>query len=503
MNKYYVSVDRGSDSNDGLSPATPWKTIGKAIGPSPGVSLGTDGATVYIEPGAYYESVTLALNPSDVAPLAIVGDCDGAGFLAGGRTTPTVGVVEWSAWVDDATPRTDPCLSGGSGSHVALRRLKMYGGIANPGCVQVTTGKSWSIVDSAFICSHSVPSALVTFGASASGGATAGLGLLVERCSFLADAAVAGVLVVAAEAAAEYSLDSVIRDCRFVGGYGFRMTHVSTGLGALGTGVTVEHCTSFAGYRGAMIYEGVATPTLTTPVSIRGCFFRAAITMTAGNATHVTEDWNVLVGGNPANVPAGPNSIRARRAVFDFDDGLLVGTPLRPMGTPTAGSLLGGFVGSGAFPPTDLTGRARPEGSGAARPAAGALERHDTGEANAQYADAGSSACLALTGPSSLERPILVDATATTIGVKVRWDGNHGDANKPRAVLLANPEIGIASDQSVEPATSGGSGSTPNAYEALTFAPVTPTKAGALMLRLESRSAAGNGVAYFDSITLS
>jgi len=57
--------------------------------------------------------------------------------------------------------------------------------------------------------------------------------------------------------------------------------------------------------------------------------------------------------------------------------------------------------------------------------------------------------------------------------------------------------------QVVTATTAGGSGSTPNAFETLTFAGFTPTRKGAVMLRLVSRSASGNGAAYFDTITLS
>ena len=118
------------------------------------------------------------------------------------------------------------------------------------------------------------------------------------------------------------------------------------------------------------------------------------------------------------------------------------------------------------------------------------------------HQDAGSTACMALVGPSSQERPILVDSQPTTISVKVRWDGNHGDAAKPQAVLIAEPQIGVAGQVATATST-GGTGSTPNAFETLTFAPFTPTGPGVVMLRMVSRAAAGNGAAYFDTITFS
>ncbi len=506
MNTYYVSSVRGDDATGAGTALSPWKTISKAIGNNASVSLGATGARVYIEPGTYYEAVVLGLTPSAATPLEILGDCDGAGFLAGGYSTPTTGVVDWSAWFSDSTYRSSPCIDGGTKSHVSLSRLKMHGGsvaAAVGSCVHATTGKSWTIVDSIIVPFPGGDG--VVFGTSAAP-ATAGLSLTIDRCDFHLVGR-NGVMITAAETAAEYSLQSVIRNCRSWGGTSVRLASGSTtGLGCLGTGLTIEHCSfllSTAGSGNVTIYDGITIP-LASPIVLRSTILFGTSGVRAGHLSHVAEDWNVFFTQyNRVNVSNGANSSVSIRPVIDREDGRLVGTPLRPMGEPTPGSRLGGFVGSGTSPDTDLMRRARPEGFQSIRFAAGALERHDTGEINTPLADTGSPGCLALRGPSSLERPILVDSTAVAISVKVRWDGNHGDARKPQAVLFANPEIGITADQVVTASSTGGTGNTPNGYETLSFSTITPTRPGALMLRLISRSATGTGVAYFDSITLS
>lgn len=496
MNQYFVSAARGSDSSGDGSATNPWKTIGKAIGATSGVSLGVGGARVYVEPGTYYESVTLALSPTATTPLEIVGDCDGAGFLAGGHPAPKTGVVDWSGWSDDFTPSASAaCLFATAKGYVTLRNLKLIGGAVATSCV-TTNGDSpgWTFAGVAFVPYPNRYAARIAVPAGSP------LGWTFDRCTFQGSVQPA-LRIDAARHSSEYSLGVAFRNCRLVAIGGLSLTATGTG-DFLATGVVVEHCTFSVGSRSIDVYTGVTTP-LTTPVRVRGCFFTSTAGIEAGHASHVAEDWNDFCCPTPrTNVAAGANSRSSVRPAIDLEDGLFDGTPLRPRGTPTPGSPLAGRVGSGSYPPLDATGRNRPEGCGSPFPATGALERHDTGEPNTAYADAGSAACLALRGPSSLERPILLDAAPTTISVKVRWDGNHGDAKKPRVILVANPEIGIAADQVLIATTTSGTGATPNAFETLTFAPVTPTKAGAIMLRFISRSATGTGVAYFDSITL-
>ncbi|WP_337176961.1 hypothetical protein [Paludisphaera sp.] len=498
MNHYYISAARGSDSAGDGSATSPWKTIGKAIGPGPAAALGADGARVFIEPGTYREAVALALTPTAGAPLEIVGDCDGAGFLAGGRAEPMTGVVDWSAWADDFTPSTTtPCLNVSGKGHVTLRGLKMHGGNYTASCLYLNGAcPSWILRDVIFVAYPNKYAVLAT----PPGGAP--VPLLVDGCDFHSPGST-GVQVNVDRSASEYPLGHVYRNCRFNGVNGVVFSLSGTGLN-IATGITIEHCSFLATTTAITVYNNAGGMATVEPLVVRGCLFVSTYGILAGNVANVAEDWNDFCCTVPrTNTAAGANSRSPVRPAVEREDGRLVGVPLRPMGTPTPGSPLAGRVGSGPYPARDFTGRARPEGLGSALPATGALERHDTGEPDVAHADAGSSGCLALRGPASLERPILVDATTTTISVKVRWDGNHGDTKKPRAVLLANPEIGVAADQMLIATSTGGSGSTPNAYETLTFAPVTPTRAGALMLRLASRSTTGHGVAYFDSIVVS
>ena len=513
MANFYVSATRGSDSTGTGTAASPWKTIGKAIGPSPAAAL-SGPTTIYVEPGVYYEGFTLGLAPTSAARLRIVGDCDGAGFAAGGYATPKTGIVEWAAWSDDATLRGVPCLAATSKSFVSLERIKFIGGQAfgalKGSCVSVVGGSDWTLRDCTFLPSETPGNAnsAVSLVGAPGGGA---MNHLVERCDLYSSPGYnLNCLDVAIyEQAAEYDANVAVRNCRIIPlsgnqGVGFNLRVAGGSGGKLARGVLVEHCTVLGNNYPLQFYAGVVGKPLATPNAARGCLIQGSQNgIVAGDATHVAEDYNVLNASTPRiNVPVGAHSASNVRPSLDLGDGRLVGTPLRPYLEPVAGPLAQGRVPSG-FPAVDLMNRARPEGLGSTSAACGALERHDTGEPDATFADVGSASCLALRGPGSLERPILVDPVPTTVRVKVRWDGGHGDAAKPRAVLLANPEVGLLADQVVTATSTGGVGSTPNAYETLTFAPFTPTRAGAVMLRLVSRSASGTGAAYFDSITLS
>jgi len=504
MANYYVSTTRGSDSAGTGSATSPWKTIGKAIGSSPAITLSGTGDALYIEPGVYRELVALGLSPTAAGPLAIVGDGDGAGFKAGGYSSPVTGVVEIRAWTDAATPMTTgEVLSANAKSYVAVRNIKMIGGNGSGNaCFNLTgTFSDWSFEDCIFI-----GSATRAGTGAINGAAGAALNVSFKRCDFVGVAHSStyyGVQLRTPLNSTEYNVNVVFQNCNFFGTAGAVQVVQVGGVGTgWSTGIRVQQCGFWFCYRG--VHVG-SNPTLTTPIGVYGCTFMFIV-----NGVVVTTPGQVVEDGNAyacninlsAGITAGTHSIATACPAFNLHDERLYGGVLRPYLEPSAVSPFLGAGNYGSPPNVDLYNRGRPEGGGSAVASIGSIERHDTGARNTTFADAGSPACLALVGPSSQERPILVNAQATTISVKVRWDGNHGDASKPQVKLLANPEVGVSA-QTVTAASTGGTGGSPNGYETLTFAPITPTAAGVVMLRMISRSASGAGAAYFDTITLS
>lgn len=105
---YYVSQQRGSDANDGLSPTSPWATLAKA---NTTVTASVDGDTyINIGPGTYRERLVLAnagidsthriIWRGDPDAIRVRGDKPGRVRITGAdaNETPTAGhVINWNA----------------------------------------------------------------------------------------------------------------------------------------------------------------------------------------------------------------------------------------------------------------------------------------------------------------------------------------------------------------------------------------------------------------------
>ena len=74
-------------------------------------------------------------------------------------------------------------------------------------------------------------------------------------------------------------------------------------------------------------------------------------------------------------------------------------------------------------------------------------------------------------------------------------NANHGTANKPQVLLIAEGQIGVAAQTLTMTAAA-------DTWETLGFAAFTPTAAGVVTIRVVSRSAKPFGSAYFDSVVV-
>lgn len=124
----------------------------------------------------------------------------------------------------------------------------------------------------------------------------------------------------------------------------------------------------------------------------------------------------------------------------------------------------------------------------------GAVGRHENAQKETTTVDAGSSA-LRLTNISTHDLLIPVDAASTTITIRSRYDSEHATTNKPQITLLANAEIGVTT-QTITGAAAV------DTWETLTLSAFTPTAKGWVTVRLISRAANPDGIAYFDTLTV-
>jgi hypothetical protein len=514
----------------------PWATLSKGMVATSPVS---GGDTIFIEPGKYNTQAAFARSGSAGNPITIVGDVDGAGFRAGGVANPKVGPVIMTSYSNDttgATSFTSPIatVTSANVSFINIRNLYVLGtaqGGGVKGAIYVTPGigytcTDWTITDCVVSAGHDSfvngGCAFVYYHPLTNGVDPPPTNFTIDRCTFLSYGSTSWKGTVhfhLSKGTVEIDHNVRIRNCQIIGGMcGVTINTLTNGaLTAFPVGLRVQNCTITHYHTwGVNLYQtsgiNVATP-LTGGVTnyVYGSYiFGAGVGFAAGHSSQVVEDGNYTPSGRAAAVVAGANSRTTGAPLVNPGLERIIGLPPRPFLEPlpiSTSPLIG--VGSYGTPSAyDIHNRQRPDGLGSLYPTIGAHEIHDNGERNTVYADGGTGACLQLgPGPMSQDRLLSLPASATAISVKVRWDGNHGDATKPQAILLPNPEIGITAGQTVTATTSyatgGGSSAVPGSYETLTFAPITPTVAGGLILRMVSRPAAASGNAYFDTIAVS
>jgi hypothetical protein len=505
MANYYVSPS-GADSNNGLGPDAssstnrPFQTLARAIGSS-GVAVAGD--TVYLAPGVYRGSVSIGVDGASGNRITIAGDpANGQGFkdAAGNRISP--GEVRLTPYdIDDRTApssNTTPLILQARG-YLTFRNLWIVGGRNAASATAINTasngaGRGISFIDCVISQGYAPMSAdLILYNGSADG---SGNGVpadwTFERCTFLSINRRC-LSINGSTANVDYSLNFQIRNCLFLGGNaGVQVGGSGSGAGKPG-GVSINACT-FLGQSPNCVATGNANVSTTDPVDVRHSILITTNTALSANVLgQIVEDYNLIASGSSyGSISAGAHTQRSGDYSLNVDIGQsrIWGQSPRPFFTPTAGSPLLGFGGDSTAPTTDWANRARPEGGRSTANAVGYLERHDTAAQETTTTDSGPG--IRIEGPGSHEFALPVDAVATAISVKARFDSAHGPANKPQAILLSAAEIGVSAQSLTMSAPV-------DTWETLTFAPITPTARGVVTIRLVSRAAAGNGRAFFDT----
>jgi hypothetical protein len=475
---YYIRKT-GNDANSGLSPAAAWLTIQKAHNAAAGP---TGGEIVYIGAGTYRENVTANMT-SPTSELQFIGDVDGS-------KTGDAGPVVWSAYTtnDTTAPATQALVLNG-------RDFLTYEGIYFQGgttyAVLATTLVSTNIsFRRCVVTGHTLQYAIYV-----SNSANVPLNWTLQECSFGG----AGISTRwdSARHTSDYDLNVQIRNCIFhVGSYGVYAISTGAGAGKPG-GIDVLNCI-FLGCSSTQFQIADANFSTAIPCTIyNSILWNGNLAVQGGAAGQLLEDYNYLnCQTNRSNVTAGTNSVTGTTYAPRCDLGYaaLVGMmiPRQPFEPLDGSSPFLGFNNTGGPPTIDWYSRPRPAGSPNTNNAIGPFERHDTATKETTTTDAGSVG-LKITGLGDHDIKVPVNATSTLLSIRVRYDTNHAATNKPQAILLANPEIGITTE--TKTATVG-----VDTWETLTFAAQTPSARGVVTIRLVSRAAAGNGIAFFDTL---
>lgn len=482
MATYYIRKT-GSDAAAGTSGGAAWQTIGKALASGSTVAAGD---TVYIGAGVYREVVTVAISGTAGNIISIIGDVDGS-------KTGDVGEVQWTAYTtnDSTAPSASAVATVTSRSYLSFSNLVIVGG-GTASCVNGASGvHDLTFTDCAIVNS-------VAGGGAIQLVADAGvvLNLTVDRCLCWSNvSACVNLTTTSIGSGADWDNTTVIRNSLVWSVASNAVTFQATGgLSKHGGGLRVRDCTLVGATGVNANNTGLST---SIPCQIQDSLIIASTGLVGTAGGVLTEDHNVIMANTVrTNVTAGTGSIsdKSIAPLLHIGQETKWGGLLRPLFMPTSGSKILGFGSAASAPSVDGLNRPRPAGGASTSNAAGYLERHDTAAKETSTVDAGTTG-MKITGPGDQDIRIPVDATSTTITVRVRYDTNHAATNKPQAILQANGEIGVATETKTATVTT-------DTWETLTFSAITPTAKGWVTVRLVSRSAAGNGIAYFDTVTV-
>lgn len=496
MTVYFVNFVDGLDANNGLGQDAshasnkPWKTITKALGAA-GIASGD---TLHLAPVTFRETVAVAMT-SATGETFILGDPTNAqGFkTAAGVLLPQGDVLVSAYTTNDATiASTSATLNFAGRDFLTFENIIFVGGSNTNNCIDASTTNGTNIT---FRNCMVIPGAPANNLIRYDGLADVAANWLFDRCRFEIGGAIAIRLGFPTSAIADYDTNFQFLDCKFYGAWDTIISINTTGAAAFKPGgVDVINCTLHG--RGNCINAAGTNISTSIPCTIYNSIAIATtqVALNSGAAGQLVEDYNKIYATTArTNVSVGANSIstNAYPPIFEFGQAEISGRNARPFGMPTSGSPLLGFGSTGSPPSVDILNRPKPAGGASVSNAIGAFERHDTAIQETSTVQAGSSA-IKIIGPGDHQFQIPVDAVSTVISIYTRYDTNHGTGTKPQAILLANGTIGIATE--TKTATVG-----VDTWEQLTFAAQTPSAKGVVTIRLLSRAAAGNGIAYFDT----
>jgi hypothetical protein len=495
---YYVDYNNGSDSNNGLGPdasnATnkPFATIAKLIAASGAMSSGD---TAYLAPGVYREAnVTVGISPT--SETSIIGDpLNRQGFKnSSGVLVPAAPVTMSGYLTDDTTAYSaNNSLSASGKDYLTFENIYF---IARGILISLISCENWTLRRCVFFAVGSQNALQIQPAIDVANN------LLVDSCVVFAPRGRPISIALGYSNTADYDVNITLKNSLFLTPYVVAAVEVAVAGSATsfyGGGVDVLNCTCIGRYAMQCSSAGIST---TYPCTIYNSVGMGDTVLTANTTGQIIEDYNLLLGSIARqNVTAGSNSKTTECAPYlELGQSFLHGFQPRPFLSPWHQSRTLGFGGSSP-PTTDLFGRPRPSGGGrtvaSASAGIGAMECHDFGTENTSAADGGSGSCLELVGPGDHDIIVPVDASSTTISLKVKYDSaTYGGTDYPQAILLDAGDIGVSTE--TETATSSAS----DAYETLTFTAFTPTRKSWVKIRLINRSTAGAGKCWFDSVTV-
>jgi hypothetical protein len=415
MPTYYVA-NYGSNSNNGTSPATPWQTVGFALGAATGTNPGlVAGDTVWIAPGTYREVITsTTLAGTSGNTIKIYGDPT----FVRAWTAGSAGRVRLTNFISDTVVPTASATLSVSGDYVDIQDLCIDG--HNTGSVTPSlstnstlylTGGNLSVTNCSVQTTNAGRQVGITWYCT-----TGKNNFTVDQCSVSAPF---GIFVFSVAQTATFNMNAVIKDTFVMGGNDFCIVFEGASANQV-TGAIVYNCTVIGGTQGITLSNIGQVGGSTTVLRNNLVYAPKGIGITSTNSITITQtDNSVLASTNFNNVLPNTNNISA--PMFDFGSSRVQAFSALPWFAPATGSpLIGAGTATGA-PTVDLYGN-----TWTGNPTIGAIESKSESD-NSQYFPTERNASTITIAPGSTSQSIelylgATGLTASTSGLSARYN---------------------------------------------------------------------------------
>lgn len=351
MATYYLRVS-GSDSNNGTSSSTAWRTFGKLLGTT-GFSSGD---TCYVGAGIYREVVTVNMT-SAIAETSIIGDIDGS-------QTGDAGEIQLTAYLinDETLPSASTLLNLNGKDFLTFKKITFIGGNAAQMVSAGATSTDIKFLNCIFITGNPTSHCINT---------TIGFGVpanwIIDGCIFygVGSSQFSIQIILTTGVGEDYDANILINNCFFIGS---SILVTSTGSSANeGGNVVITNCSFFqASFSTSTTRVGGAM--FTYPIKIFNCTMRLAANGTALSSAEfgaIIENYNYIFAGTArTNIAIGTQTIIAGAIspLFEFGQSFLYNFKPRPFGMPLKNSPLLGHGDSNITNGYDILNNPRPNG---------------------------------------------------------------------------------------------------------------------------------------------
>ncbi len=402
MATYYVAT-YGSNSNNGTSPATPWLTLGFALGAASGTNPGlTAGDTLWIAPGTYRGSVTsTTLTGTSGNTIKIYGDP----AFTRAWTAGTAGYVRITNFVTDTTTPSASQTIKITGDYIDVQDLYIDGQSSafstTDGGVLFIKGGNISLNRCVVTSSYNTTNQAFVWICPA--GKTT---LNVTKCSFFSPYCIVPYLET--QGTTPYNLGASITDCVLwtnnSGIYALNQT------AAQGTGLSLYNNTIISTNNGVNI-ENYNVASAASNIFRNNLIMSTSVGFrSAAGTLAVTQNNNIVIAPSTyQNVTPTTNTISAN-SMLDFGASRIQGYGALPWYAPITNALAIGAGTTTGAPLVDLYNN-----TWISNPTIGAIESKSESD-NGQYlpTERNTSSLSILPGATSQSIEIYLGATGLT-----------------------------------------------------------------------------------------